>query len=176
MQFLWCCPDVKVMFFVKNNITDLLIPSCIANADHGWLSDAVAEVVINQQRGVWGQVLNHSLQLGSSILELDYKSLELQTCKTKPKLHKTQRWCRRTLSAVYAKLPSTGGHERDREKERIFVPELTSEVVVKHFFRDVHVWDWSNLMVCCCSCCCWHHHHHHHGGAGCSDVMIIILG
>ncbi len=80
---------MKVIFFVKNNITDLLIPSWIANADHGGLSDAVAEVAINQQRGVWGQVLNHSLQLGSSILELDYKSLVLQSCKTIPKLHKT---------------------------------------------------------------------------------------
>jgi hypothetical protein len=170
---VWCCPDVKVIFFVKNNITDLLIPSCIANADHGGLSDAVAEVVINQQRGVWGQVLNHSLQLGSSILELDYKSLELQSCKTIPKLHKTQCWCRRTLSAVYAKLPSTGGHERDREKERIIVPEQTSEVVVKHFFRDMHV-RLEQPHGICCSYCCWHHHHH--GGAGCSDVMIIILG
>ncbi len=86
---VWCCPDVKVISFVKNNITDLLIPSCIANADHGGLSDAVAKVANNQQRGVWGQVLNHSLQLGSSILELDYKSLVLQSCKTIPKLHKT---------------------------------------------------------------------------------------
>ncbi len=40
---------------------------------------------------MWGQVLNHSLQLGSSILELDYKPLELQSCKTIPKLHKTQK-------------------------------------------------------------------------------------
>jgi hypothetical protein len=83
---VWCCPDVKVIFFVKNNITDLLIPSCIANADHGGLSDAVADVAINQQRGVCRQVLNHSLQLGSSILELDHKSLVLQSCKTIPKL------------------------------------------------------------------------------------------
>lgn len=46
---------MKVIFFVKNNITDLLIPSCIANADHGGLSDSVAEVAINQQRGCGGK-------------------------------------------------------------------------------------------------------------------------